>query len=79
MFVYIENALGISIYKPMFQFHGKSLKELEIAVFKHLNISNNLRARIDVYSARLGCLSRNRLTSLNTVTEDVYIMLREVE
>ena len=79
MFVYIENALGISIYSPAFQYNGKSLEELEKMTQTFLNIPNNSKVRIEVYNVRLGCTRRKRLISLNTAHEDVYIMLKGVE
>jgi hypothetical protein len=79
MFVYLENALDISIYKPVFQFHGKSKEELVSAVFQFLKVSNNSKLRVDIYSARLGCVNRKRVSSLNAATDDVYIMLKGIE
>jgi hypothetical protein len=79
MFVYLENALDISSYSPVFQYNGKSMEELEAMVFQFLNISNKNKIRICVYTGRVGYLKRKILSSLNAAPEEVYIVLKRVE
>ena len=77
IFVYIENAHNISIYKPYFQYEGSSISTLIGMVKNNLQIQDKPNIKIGVYDRRFGCVSRKEVVNLeNLVGTDVYIRLR---
>ena len=76
MFVYIENAHNVSLYKPVFRYDGNSMEELENEIRKYLNIAEKQTVQIVMYDRRFGCTLRQVVTSLENIAEnDIYIKL----
>jgi hypothetical protein len=76
-YVYLENASGISIYTPFFNFHGDSIEKLAEEIRARLNVPENSNMVVMVFTHRQGCTLRKRLTdTIPDEIEDVYVTLK---
>jgi hypothetical protein len=76
VFVYLENALNISIYHPVFTYNGGNMDELKMEVAKFLNMPAQKKLRIDAFDRRMGSTGRKYLRTLPQDITDVYVVLK---
>ena len=76
VFVYLENALNVSIYHPILIYNGGRVDELKTEVLRYLNVRPQKKLRIEIFDRRLGCTNRKYLREIVQGITDVYVQLK---
>lgn len=74
VFIYLDNAHNVSIYRPVMTFNGAKLDDLKQELRDRLGIPE--KVNIEVYNRRLGGFNRKLLSSLPQDCTDVYVLLK---